>query len=98
MNLTEDSLWYRSIITAIPSDATVDVTYVDYGNCQTLALSDVRVLKAEFLKDPLQSIPCSLANIKPVEGTCWPKAAVARFEELVLQKQLVAKIVKKGKC
>lgn len=93
----EDGLWYRSIITAVRKDKMVDVTYVDYGNSDTVPLSNVRVLKEEFLNDPLQSILCSLVNVKPLHGTSWSEASVARFEALVLEKQLVAKIIKKGK-
>lgn len=94
--LIDDGLWYRGVITSVSSENMIDVTYIDFGNCDTVPLSDVRVLKEEFLSDPQQSISCSLANVKPLHGNSWSEESVASFETLVLQKQLVAKIVKKG--
>ena len=43
----------------VKSDETVDVTYVDFGNSETLPFSDIRKLPDMYLRLPKQVITYS---------------------------------------
>ncbi|KFQ03052.1 Tudor domain-containing protein 5, partial [Leptosomus discolor] len=74
--------WYRVIIHRVINDQEVEVFYAYYGNLDIVQKSWLRFLKEWcYLKLPAQAIPCSLACIKPVEGT-WSNAATLLFKEL----------------
>ncbi|NXR58197.1 TDRD5 protein, partial [Rhadina sibilatrix] len=80
--------WYRVIIHRVISDQEVEVFCADYGRLQIVQKSSLRFLKWHYLKLPAQAIPCSLAWVKPVEGT-WSSAAVLLFKHLCRFKELV---------
>ncbi|NXR34860.1 TDRD5 protein, partial [Zosterops hypoxanthus] len=80
--------WYRVIIHRVLNDHEVEVFYADYGHLQIVQKSSLRFLKWHYLKLPAQAIPCSLAWVKPVEGT-WSSAAVLLFKHLCRFKEFV---------
>ncbi|NWI00568.1 TDRD5 protein, partial [Tichodroma muraria] len=80
--------WYRVIIHRVINDQEVEVFYADYGHLQIVQKSWLRFLKWHYLKLPAQAIPCSLAWVKPVEGT-WSSAAILLFKHLCHFKELV---------
>ncbi|NWZ77968.1 TDRD5 protein, partial [Poecile atricapillus] len=80
--------WYRVIIHRVVNDQEVEVFYADYGHLQIVQKSWLRFLKWHYLKLPAQAIPCSLAWVKPVEGT-WSSAAILLFKHLCRFKELV---------
>ncbi|XP_061201595.1 tudor domain-containing protein 5 [Neopsephotus bourkii] len=80
--------WYRVIIHRVINDKDVEVFYPDYGNLEIVRKSWLRFLKWCYLKLPAQAIPCSLAWVKPVEGT-WSNAATLLFKNLCSSKLLV---------
>ncbi|KAM7014442.1 tudor domain-containing protein 5 [Passerculus sandwichensis] len=80
--------WYRVIIHRVINDHEVEVFYADYGHLQIVQKSWLRFLKWHYLKLPAQAIPCSLAWVKPVEGT-WSSAAILLFKHLCRFKELV---------
>uniref|UniRef100_A0A8C8AM68 Tudor domain-containing protein 5 n=1 Tax=Otus sunia TaxID=257818 RepID=A0A8C8AM68_9STRI len=80
--------WYRVIIHCVINDQEVEVFYPDYGNLEIVQKSWLRFLKWCYLKLPAQAIPCSLAWVKPVEGT-WSNAATLLFRKLCGSKLLV---------
>ncbi|NWZ63891.1 TDRD5 protein, partial [Acrocephalus arundinaceus] len=82
------SWWYRVIIHRVINDQEVEVFYADYGHLQIVQKSSLRFLKWHYLKLPAQAIPCSLAWIKPVEGT-WSSSAILLFKHLCRFKELV---------
>ncbi|OWK60945.1 Tudor domain-containing protein 5 [Lonchura striata] len=80
--------WYRVIIHRVINDQEVEVFYADYGHLQIVQKSWLRFLKWHYLKLPAQAIPCSLAWVKPVEGT-WSSAAILLFKHLCRFKEFV---------
>ncbi|XP_030082525.2 tudor domain-containing protein 5 [Serinus canaria] len=80
--------WYRVIIHRVINAQEVEVFYADYGHLQIVQKSWLRFLKWHYLKLPAQAIPCSLAWVKPVEGT-WSSAAILLFKHLCRFKELV---------
>ncbi|KFP93485.1 Tudor domain-containing protein 5, partial [Haliaeetus albicilla] len=86
--VTVSKWWYRVIIHRVINDQEVEVFYPDYGNLEIVRKSWLRFLKWCYLKLPAQAIPCSLAWVKPVEGT-WSSAATLLFKKLCGSKLLV---------
>ncbi|XP_055580928.1 tudor domain-containing protein 5 [Falco biarmicus] len=86
--VTDSEWWYRVVIHCVVNDKEVEVFYPDYGNLKIVQKSRLRFLKWCYLKFPAQAIPCSLAWVKPVEGT-WSSAATLLFKELCSSKLLV---------
>uniref|UniRef100_A0A8C0BS09 Tudor domain-containing protein 5 n=1 Tax=Buteo japonicus TaxID=224669 RepID=A0A8C0BS09_9AVES len=86
--VTVSKWWYRVIIHRVINDQEVEVFYPDYGNLEIVQKSWLRFLKWCYLKLPAQAIPCSLAWVKPVEGT-WSSAATLLFKKLCGSKLLV---------
>ncbi|NWV32489.1 TDRD5 protein, partial [Grantiella picta] len=80
--------WYRVIIHRVINDQEVEVFYADYGHLQIVQKSWLRFLKWPYSKLPAQAIPCSLAWVKPVEGT-WSTASILLFKQLCRFKELV---------
>ncbi|NXW44020.1 TDRD5 protein, partial [Nyctiprogne leucopyga] len=86
--VTVSKWWYRVVIHRVINDQEVEVFYPDYGNLEIVRKSWLRFLKWCYLKLPAQAIPCSLAWVKPVEGT-WSNAATLLFKKLCGSKLLV---------
>ncbi|NXF50837.1 TDRD5 protein, partial [Oceanites oceanicus] len=86
--VTVSKWWYRVIIHRVINDQEVEVFYPDYGNLEIVRKSWLRFLKWCYLKLPAQAIPCSLAWVKPMEGT-WSNAATLLFKKLCGSKLLV---------
>ncbi|NXS58705.1 TDRD5 protein, partial [Brachypteracias leptosomus] len=79
--VTVANWWYRVIIHRVINDQEVEVFYAGYGNLRIVQKSWLRFLKWCYLKLPAQAIPCSLAWVKPMEGT-WCRKATLLFKEL----------------
>ena len=90
---SQDERWYRAKVIGMQGGA-IQVHFVDYGDEETVALSNVRRLTAEYTKLPIQSVMCELSGIKPAQGQ-WSEQANIKFEELTLDKPLVACMVEK---
>uniref|UniRef100_A0A663E990 Tudor domain containing 1 n=1 Tax=Aquila chrysaetos chrysaetos TaxID=223781 RepID=A0A663E990_AQUCH len=56
-----DGHWYRALVLKA-SQSVVKVLYADYGNTETLPLSEVLPITDSYLKLPFQTIICSLAG------------------------------------
>ncbi|XP_072018279.1 RING finger protein 17-like [Amphiura filiformis] len=93
-----DSQWYRAQIIGLPGKQLVELVYVDYGNLDTVHCSNLRKVTNQFLKLPVQALPCSLADVEPMEDPAdgWPQQVAGAFFELVAQKTLKV-IVKTNK-
>eukprot|EP00038_Savillea_parva_P006629 m.164885 g.164885 ORF g.164885 m.164885 type:complete len:639 (-) comp12485_c0_seq1:59-1975(-) len=56
-----DEAWTRSIVLSKSDDGeTVTIMHADYGSTATVKISELRLLKAEFLELPAQAIMCEL--------------------------------------
>lgn len=72
------------------------MTFIDYGNSQMVPISFLMKLSVNECHLPAQAMECYLTCVRPsassaAEGT-WSKAANARFEQIVQDKRLVAKV------
>ncbi|XP_067050162.1 tudor domain-containing protein 1-like isoform X2 [Acropora muricata] len=90
---TEDKIWYRALVTGVNSDDTVNVVYVDFGNCETLPFSDIRKLPDMYLRLPRQALPLSLVDIKPNgDSTEWQQEDQHNISSLLLNRSMVVDV------
>ncbi|XP_013386809.1 uncharacterized protein LOC106156225 isoform X2 [Lingula anatina] len=75
-----DSGWYRAVITGVKRDGKAEVTFVDYGNNETVPQENLKSIPPQFLKLPIQGIHCSLSDVHCFEDN-WPQQQVKAFEE-----------------
>ena len=73
------------------------MTFVDYGNTQTVSLASLTRLLPREYQLPAQALECYLTCVRPApahstEGSAWADTANAYFDELVREKRLVAKV------
>ncbi|XP_049667282.1 tudor domain-containing protein 1 [Accipiter gentilis] len=79
-----DGRWYRALVLQA-SQSVVKVLYADYGNTETLPLSEVLPITDSYLKLPFQTIICSLAGIEKAE---WSPFFLDKLKEMLLNKHV----------
>ncbi|XP_078131547.1 LOW QUALITY PROTEIN: tudor domain-containing 6 [Sander vitreus] len=81
----DNGMWYRAMVIQKHKTPDVDVLFVDYGQTETVALSDLRRIGPQFLALHGQAFRCSLLN--PVDPTSaineWNEEAIAKFHSFV---------------
>ncbi|NXK81624.1 TDRD1 protein, partial [Amazona guildingii] len=78
-----DGRWHRALVLKA-FRSVVEVLYADYGNKETLPLSEVLPITDSYLKLPFQAITCSLAGIEKSEQS--PLLQVGKLKEMLLNK------------
>ena len=91
---SEDDTWYRAEIQT-PGQLEVEVQFVDYGNTETISVSKIRKLKPEYLKMKSQGVKCGLDGVV-AQNKVWEDKAVEDFDDLAMDKHLVAKIINRS--
>lgn len=85
---SDDDSFYRARVVAYKEDSydvtksTVDLDFVDFGDCEERIVSEVFSIKTDFLRLKFQAVQCSLAKLKPAPGCEWSEEAIAQFESL----------------
>ena len=91
---SQDNMWYRARINSYDKTANqIHVLFVDYGNSESLPVSNIRELTSEFLSLPNQAIACTLEDSQSLlnisrdvnivfEETCLDGMFQAIFTEL----------------
>ena len=89
----EDDAWYRAVVVAVTDSGHLQVRFVDYGNCQSLPLTDIRKSKIGFCVLPMQAIHCYVAMVdhKPES---WSKEEIDDYDDRVASLQLKATFTK----
>lgn len=80
---SEDDAWYRAVVTGVNQDK-VSVTFVDYGNSDTVFMDAIRVVAQEFFHLPCQALLCSIRGINLVSGSSWKPEAKELIENLAI--------------
>lgn len=62
---TDDGMWYRAVVEKQLSDSRMLVTFVDYGNQDSVAVDSIRRITPAFSRLPLQARQCFLTGIQP---------------------------------
>ena len=64
--LFSDGSWFRAKVEAVNSASeSVDVLFVDYGNRESVSMTHIRPMPAQFANLPTQTVRCSLYGIEP---------------------------------
>ncbi|XP_021350187.1 uncharacterized protein LOC110448334 isoform X2 [Mizuhopecten yessoensis] len=88
----EDGLWYRATVLA-KNNKDIEVMFVDYGNSETVNLSELREIQSKDMSLPQQAFCCCLKGIVPEsESEGWEKIACSRLEELTFEKDLKVRL------
>eukprot|EP00300_Choanocystis_sp_HF-7_P021756 c20851_g1_i1.p1 GENE.c20851_g1_i1~~c20851_g1_i1.p1 ORF type:complete len:901 (-),score=236.83 c20851_g1_i1:106-2808(-) len=93
-----DGQWYRVRIDKVLPDDKAEVTYVDYGNQDTVKVQDLRGLSEALSRMPAQAYLCRLAFIKvPTPETEHGLEAAEYLASLAYNKRMVAKVEQRDK-
>eukprot|EP00117_Sycon_ciliatum_P043077 scpid13002/ scgid31240/ Tudor domain-containing protein 5 len=84
-----DQTWYRAVVLDIIGLDRVKVFYIDYGNSETIPLTDICILRLEYRSLPAQAMKCKLAYIDPVNDQDWSTAACDRLKELAPENMIL---------
>ncbi|KAJ3865645.1 hypothetical protein EV359DRAFT_72284 [Lentinula novae-zelandiae] len=89
-----DGAWYRAKIRrASPIKKEAEVTFIDYGNQDSVAFKDIRPLASQFRSLPGQAREARLSFIKLVDPESeYYAEAIDRFRQLCEGRKLVANI------
>lgn len=87
----EDGRWYRAVVRQNSSE-NCEVQFVDYGNSDFVTATGLKSVAPDFFTLPVQAVKCSLNSVHTL-GDDWSDQAVAKFEELTLDKPLLCKFV-----
>ena len=83
------SEWHRVSVESVAEDTCVCL-FLDHGDTDTIALTDLRQLKPEFLMLPPQAFPVEVAGLKEFQQR-EPKI-LPTVNQLLLGKSLMAKV------
>ena len=85
--------WFRAEVLSISSDETATVKLVDYGTNEKIPISQLKVLKDEFLEMPIFVLESSLANIYPSSADSqWSSKCSSVLESMCNSKILIAEV------
>ncbi len=84
-----DDGWYRAQILKTISVSQVEVHFIDYGNNDQVDAANLRKIRPEFTKLKSQAVQCALDDLTEEK---YEQDLVTKFEELVMEKQLVGDV------
>ena len=79
-----DGCWYRAALQALQGPTQAKVSFVDYGNMETVEIKDLKILRDEFLEYPKFALRCGLIG---------DVASPVDFESNVMDKEFDLKVV-----
>ena len=86
---TVDNAWYRALVEEIVDADHLKVQFIDYGNSDTLALTNIRKSKIGFCTLPKQAIHCHVAMVDH-NSAAWTETEINDFDSRVATLQLKA--------
>lgn len=87
---SKNNVLYRALIMGINVDSCL-VSYVDYGNTETVEFKNLYEIPQEFLKNKVFSMRFTLSNVKTLEDTNADIAGI--FSSLVMNKVLSMRVM-----
>ncbi|XP_077344978.1 tudor domain-containing protein 15 isoform X1 [Lithobates pipiens] len=91
----KDGHYYRAVITEV-HNPEISVYFIDFGNTETVAFYEVKVLLPKFSTLPALAMGCTLAYAFP-QDEVWVKSANDAFKEIVNGKPLLCHVLAKRK-
>jgi len=87
-----DGEWYRAHVISVKANQAA-VQFVDYGNVENVAVSDLKRLEdSQLCTAATQAIKCGLAHMRPFRGSHWSGASCEFLADAILDQTLVALI------
>ncbi|KAJ7341489.1 hypothetical protein JRQ81_005645 [Phrynocephalus forsythii] len=86
VNHSKDGKWYRGVVLKHLSQTEVDVLFVDYGNKETVCLSELQAIFPEFLILESQAFRCCVISITEsltFDPHNWSMEACRDFQHFV---------------
>ena len=78
---SQDSAWYRAKVLESSADGC-RVRFIDYGNAETVHISDMTECPAEFVSIPILASCCQLGGVTPPTGSMtWSDEATQLLKE-----------------
>lgn len=78
---TDDGAWYRAVVLEKQQDKCL-VKFIDYGNNDTVAITDMVALSKEILDVPALAIHCILKDVAPKSDDQYSAEAIDQFSDL----------------
>ena len=88
---SEDRVWYRARIVSLDG-ATARVQFIDYGNEETVAASDLKCLRVQFAAESCLAIQCTLEGLSL--DIAQSQVIVDTFSKIVANKKFIGKFLK----
>eukprot|EP00058_Branchiostoma_floridae_P022523 XP_002608013.1 hypothetical protein BRAFLDRAFT_74965 [Branchiostoma floridae] len=82
-----DGGWYRASVDSVNPDGTLAVTYVDFGNSESIPVARVRKLDPKMAKLPLLAVKCSLLVLAGKGGSTWNTEVVNFLKTNIVNKE-----------
>ncbi|KAF8782794.1 Tudor domain-containing protein 1 [Argiope bruennichi] len=92
VKFSEDLAWYRAQIVKVSHENDIEVFFVDYGNYDNASLRDVRRMKPDLMKLPIQAYKCCLYGVELPSDSSQKDSMFDMFEELTAGENLVAHV------
>ncbi|NXC02319.1 TDR15 protein, partial [Orthonyx spaldingii] len=90
---SRDGCYYRGVVTKV-FRVSITVSFLDFGNTDTIPCRYVKTLLPEFSDLPALAMCCSLACTFPVDGV-WVKKETDFFKQVVLNKPVLIHVIGK---
>ena len=89
-----DGSWYRAKVESFDSaHSNLGVFFVDYGNRETVRLTQIRSMPAQFTDVPMLVLKCALYGIEPRAALEPDPAILALFSQLATSSKLKCRVV-----
>ncbi|KAI8512530.1 Tdrd1p [Branchiostoma belcheri] len=82
-----DGGWYRASVEGVNPDGTLAVTYVDFGNNESISVSRVRKLNPGMATLPLLAVKCGLLALAGKGGSVWNPEVVNFLKTNIVNKE-----------
>ncbi len=89
-----DHRFYRAEILCVNHNGTVDVRNLDFGNRETLLMSQLQNLHPVFLTLPQQALFFLMADISPRRSSTWSDGAMAFLCEKIMNRKVKVETVR----
>ena len=91
---SEDQQFYRAEVLCVNNDGTADVRFVDFGDRETVLVTQVRHIQPVFLTLPIQALRFSLEGVAPSgHALSWGAKAIAYLKTKILRREVETKLV-----
>uniref|UniRef100_UPI00358F3E1E RING finger protein 17-like n=1 Tax=Myxine glutinosa TaxID=7769 RepID=UPI00358F3E1E len=81
-------LWCRAFIKAVSKQHVARIRFVDFGNEESVQVSNLRQMSPKFLILPAQAVNCALTDVIPADGNAeWSDEARTQFATVATGKE-----------